>query len=220
MNFRTQYKNLKFWVHSHPPGPTCHWHQGVFFFLQHVCSREGARRSWRACIGKQRGGEAAGIWERLLAWGRRRGGDGEGRCTWSRARQRARSRRGVAPWIQGEISPVPAEKKGAAWSKGAMGGCCSEQGASRRRGGRGQGLLRGLPLKPGAPLPLENRGGCCRALHMTVCCSRWQSDFGCPFLAPSGLDSDLGCCTKYLPWCIIYKSCIEIEVIRALVRKL
>jgi hypothetical protein len=67
----------------------------------------------------------------------------------------------------------------------AMGGCCSEQGASRRRGGRGQGLLRGLPLKPGAPLPLENRGGCCRALHMTVCCSRWQSDFGCPFLASS-----------------------------------
>ena len=108
-----------------------------------------------------------------------------GAVTRSRARRRARSRRGLAPWIQGEISPVPAEKKGAAWSKGAMGGCCSEQGASRRRSGRGQGLLRGLPLKPGAPLPLENRGGRCRALHMTVCCSRWQSDFGCPFLAPS-----------------------------------
>jgi hypothetical protein len=53
-----------------------------------------------------------------------------GAVTRSRARRRARSRRGLAPWIQGEISPVPAEKKGAASCAGdevVAGHCVGEE---------------------------------------------------------------------------------------------
>jgi hypothetical protein len=34
------------------------------------------------------------------------------------------------------------------------------------------------------------------------------------------LESDQGYCTKYLPWCILYKSCTGLEVIQTLVREL
>jgi hypothetical protein len=45
--------------------------------------------------------------------------------------------------------------------------------------------------------------------------TQWAAGFVvCP------LESDQGYCTKYLPWCILYKSCTRLEVIWALVREL
>jgi hypothetical protein len=43
----------------------------------------------------------------------------------------------------------------------------------------------------------------------------WADDFGVFYL-----DSDLGQCRRYVPWSILYKPCIEIDVIRALVKEL
>jgi hypothetical protein len=62
-----------------------------------------------------------------------------------------------------------------------------------------------------------------RALDMSDSSEKWQvwqDQHWVVVFVLFCLDSDLGCCTKYLPWCIIYKLCIEIEVIQALVRKL
>jgi hypothetical protein len=43
----------------------------------------------------------------------------------------------------------------------------------------------------------------------------WVACFGCLCL-----ESNLGHCRRYLPWCTLYKSCTWLEVIRALVREL
>jgi hypothetical protein len=59
----------------------------------------------------------------------------------------------------------------------------SAQMKKSAREGREQGT-RGI--KGGSEIhPLVNTGGSCRALVVSVSCSRWQSDFGCPFLASS-----------------------------------
>jgi hypothetical protein len=85
-------------------------------------------------------------------------------------------------------------------------------------GRKGAGQV-GCHLKRRRQQPLGEMGGL-QSSGQSVCWQvmpgrLWTDVFGI-FL----LESDLGCCTKYLPWCIIYKSCIKIEVIRALVRKL
>jgi hypothetical protein len=54
MNFRAQHKNLKFWVHSHPPWAHLSLAHGVFFYLQHSTYTAGSSRLKK----KQNRGEA------------------------------------------------------------------------------------------------------------------------------------------------------------------
>jgi hypothetical protein len=61
------------------------------------------------------------------------------------------------------------------------------------------------------------------ALNMSAICSRWhvwQCQHWAAVFVLFCLESDPNHCRRYVPWYILYKSCIEIEMIRALVREI
>jgi hypothetical protein len=105
-------------------------------------------------------------------------------------------------------------------------------GVGTRRGseqGRARGVIAWGRKRAGQVLPFLNGvlaaaiGG--RGRHAAELWSRqpaaargratWLAVFGCLWL-----ESDLGCCTKYLPLSTLYNFCTALEVIRALVREI
>jgi hypothetical protein len=82
-------------------------------------------------------------------------------------------------------------------------------------GVKGEGRL--LDLKRRRWQPLVGEGG---MLQSPICIETERSMHWTDVFGIFCLDSDLGQCTKYLPWSILYNCCTELEVIQALVREL
>jgi hypothetical protein len=158
------------------------------------------------------------------AW--REGTDGEKGSARELERESAFGRRGAVeePWPAerhgqaGEVAGRPWEQGSRAGEMTAMGGaCCCREGEGGRRGEEGS-RAGGLPFKEALAAAIGGRGRqCCRAPICTATeeGTHWTNVFGifC-------LDSDPDHCRRFVPWCILYKSCIGLEVIRALGREL
>jgi hypothetical protein len=82
-------------------------------------------------------------------------------------------------------------------------------------GVKGEGRL--LDLKRRRWQPLVGEAG---MLQSSVCTEIERSTHWTDIFGIFCSDLDLGQCTKYLPWFILYNCCTELEVIRALIREL